>query len=71
VRELIEAGTLVVPFPRTSESSRAYFAVVSGNAVGRAEVDDFVEWLKSEAAREESVPAVSRGPRAAKRNSRA
>ena len=71
VRELIEAGTLVAPFPRTSESSRAYFAVVSGNAVGRAEVDDFVEWLKSEAAREESVPAVSRGPRAAKRNSRA
>jgi len=33
-------------------------------------VDDFVEWLKSEAAREETVPALS-GLRAAKRNSRA
>ena len=71
VRELIEAGTLIAPFPRTSESSRAYFAVVSGNAAGRVEVDDFVEWLKSEAAREETVPSVSRGLRAAKRNSRA
>ena len=39
VRELIAAGTLVAPFPRTSESSRAYFAVVSENAAGRAEVD--------------------------------
>ena len=68
VRELIAAGTLVAPFPRTSESSRAYFAVVSENAVGRAEVDDFVEWLKNEAAREDSAPAISR---AAKRSPRA
>jgi LysR family transcriptional regulator, glycine cleavage system transcriptional activator len=71
VRELIDAGTLVMPFPRASESSRAYFAVVSQNAAGRPEVDDFLSWLKSEAAGEENVPAVSRGPRAGKRNSRA
>jgi DNA-binding transcriptional LysR family regulator len=71
VRELIAAGTLVAPFPRTSESTRAYFAVVSANAAGRAEVDGFVEWLKNEASREETVPAVRRGPQAAKRNSRA
>jgi LysR family transcriptional regulator, glycine cleavage system transcriptional activator len=71
VRELIAAGTLVAPFPRTSESSRAYFAVVSENAAGRAEVDAFVKWLKSEAAREESVAAVSRDRRAAKPKARA
>ena len=71
VRELIAAGTLVAPFPRASESSRAYFAVVSKNAAGRAEVDDFVQWLKSEAAREESVAAVSRDRRAAKPKARA
>ena len=65
---LIAAGTLVAPFPRTSESSRAYFVVVSQNAAGRAEVDDFVAWLKNEAAREDSAPAISR---AAKRSSRA
>ena len=68
VRELLAAGTLVAPFPRTSDSSRAYFAVVSENAAGRAEVDDFVEWLKIEAAREDSAPAISR---AEKRSSRA
>jgi len=71
VRELIAAGTLIAPFPRASESSRAYFAVVSKNAAGRAEVDDFVQWLKSEAAREESVAAVSRDRRAAKPKARA
>jgi LysR family transcriptional regulator, glycine cleavage system transcriptional activator len=71
VRELIAAGTLVAPFPRASESSRAYFAVVSKNAAGRAEVDDFVQWLKSEAAREDSVAAVSRDRRAAKPKARA
>ncbi len=68
VRELIDAGTLVAPFPRASESSRAYFAVVSQNAEGRAEVDDFLSWLHAEAAREQSAAAVSRG---AKRTSRA
>ena len=71
VRELIAAGTLVAPFPRASESSRAYFAVVSENAEGRAEVDDFLSWLRAEAAREETVSAISRAPRAARRSSRA
>ncbi|HTL27021.1 MAG TPA: transcriptional regulator GcvA [Burkholderiales bacterium] len=68
VRELIAAGTLVAPFPRTSESSRAYFAVVSQNSAERPEVGNFLQWLKSEASREESVSAVSR---AGKRTSRA
>ena len=69
VRELIAAGTLVAPFPRTSESSRAYFVLASPNATGRPEVDDFVKWLRAEAAREESVPSTSR-VRTAKRGAR-
>jgi LysR family glycine cleavage system transcriptional activator len=69
VRELIAARTLVAPFPRASESLRAYFAVVSETAEGRPEVDDFVKWLRSEAAREER--AISREQQAAKQNSRA
>jgi DNA-binding transcriptional LysR family regulator len=60
VRELIDAGTLVAPFPRASESSRAYFAVVSKNAADRVEVEAFVKWLRAEAAREETTPALSR-----------
>ena len=60
VREAIVSGTLVAPFPRTSESSRAYFALASKNAAGRAEVEDFVRWLRAEAVREETAPAVSR-----------
>jgi DNA-binding transcriptional LysR family regulator len=60
VREPIAAGTLVAPFSRTGESSRAYFVVVSGTAAGRAEVASFVRWLRAEAAREESVPEISR-----------
>ena len=65
VRELIDAGTLVVPFPRASESSRAYFAVTSKNAAGRAEVEDFVRWLRAEAVREETAAGVSRAGREA------
>jgi len=60
VRELIAAGTLVVPFPHTGESSRAYFVVVSENAADRPEVEDFVRWLRAEAAREDNLPAIRR-----------
>ena len=71
VRELIDAGTLVAPFPRASQSSRAYFVQRSKNAAGRAEVDDFLEWLRAEAAREDSVPSASRVRTAAKPKARA
>lgn len=71
VRELIDAGTLFAPFPRASESSRAYFVQTSKNAAERPEVDDFVKWLRAEAAREDSVPAATRVRTAAKPKSRA
>jgi len=60
VREPIAAGTLVAPFPRAGESSRAYFVVVSENAADREEVRNFLGWLRVEAAREDSGPAISR-----------
>jgi LysR family transcriptional regulator, glycine cleavage system transcriptional activator len=71
VRELIAAGTLVAPFPRASESSRAYFALTSQNSAERVEVDAFVKWLRAEASREETVPSASRVRTAAKQKSRA
>ena len=71
VRELIDAGTLVAPFPRTSASSRAYFVQISTNAAKRPEVEAFVGWLRAEAAREDSVPSVRNVRTAAKQKSRA
>ena len=65
VREAIAAGKLVKPFARASESSRAYFALASENAAGRAEVEDFVRWLRAEAAREETAAVVRRAGREA------
>ena len=50
VRDLLAAKELVAPFKSSADPARAYFAVVSKNAAGRPEVDDFVEWLKHEAA---------------------
>jgi len=45
--------------------------LASENATGRLEVDDFVKWLRAEAAREESAPSVGRVRTAAKLKSRA
>lgn len=50
VGKALAAGELVAPFEREAQSARAYFAKVSNNAGGRAEVADFVAWLKREAA---------------------
>ncbi|HEX5612869.1 MAG TPA: transcriptional regulator GcvA [Burkholderiales bacterium] len=70
VREPLAAGTLVAPFSRMGESSRAYFVVVSQNAAGREEVANFLRWLRAEAAREDSVPAISRERRPAPKRAR-
>lgn len=70
VREPIAAGTLVAPFSRMGESSRAYFVVVSQNAAGREEVANFLRWLREEAAREDNVPALSRERRPAPKRAR-
>ena len=51
VKDLIADGELVAPFKSQADPARAYFAIVAKNAAGRPEVADFVEWLKTEAAK--------------------
>jgi LysR family transcriptional regulator, glycine cleavage system transcriptional activator len=51
VKDLMRSGELVAPFRSSADPARAYFAILSKNAVGRPEVTAFVEWLKSEAAK--------------------
>jgi len=51
VKDLVASGELVAPFKSSADPARAYFAVVSKSAEGRAEVTEFVAWLKQEAAR--------------------
>jgi DNA-binding transcriptional LysR family regulator len=52
VRRLLAEGSLVAPFKRVAESTRAYFAVVSRAAAERAQARAFLAWLKREAAEE-------------------
>jgi len=55
VKQAIAAGALVAPFRRELESSRAYYVILSPDAQVRSEVNEFVAWLKSEAAGEKIV----------------
>jgi len=52
VKGALTAGELVAPFRRSADPARAYYAIVSKNAVGRPEVADFVNWLREEAKKE-------------------
>jgi DNA-binding transcriptional LysR family regulator len=67
VRDALKRGELVAPFPRHADPARAYFVIVSKHAEGRAEVAEFVAWLRREAAGEEAAaepgPATARAPR--------
>jgi len=49
LKDVLASGELVAPFKRTADPARAYYAVVSPNAAGRAEVAAFVAWLRQEA----------------------
>jgi DNA-binding transcriptional LysR family regulator len=51
VKDLVASGELVAPFKSSADPARAYYAVVSKTAEGRPEVNDFVAWLKQEAAK--------------------
>ena len=51
VKDLLASGDLVAPFKSSADPARAYYAVVARNAEGRAEVREFVAWLKQEAAK--------------------
>ena len=49
LKDLLAAKELVAPFKSSADPARAYFAIVSKNAMGRPDAVDFVEWLKEEA----------------------
>ena len=49
LRDLLASKELVAPFKNSADPARAYFAMLSKTAAGRAEATDFVEWLKEEA----------------------
>ena len=51
VKDLVASGELVAPFKSSADPARAYYAVVSKTAEGRTEVDEFVAWLRHEAAK--------------------
>src|SRR5436190_11539267 len=49
LKDLLAAKELIAPFKSSADPARAYFAIVSKNAMGRPDAVDFVEWLKEEA----------------------
>src|SRR5438477_12946023 len=49
LKDLLAAKELVAPFKSTADPARAYFAITSRSAAGRAEVTGFLDWLKEEA----------------------
>jgi LysR family glycine cleavage system transcriptional activator len=49
LRDLLENGSLVAPFGTDVASRRAYFIESSRRAVGNADAQDFVRWLRAEA----------------------
>src|ERR1043166_528936 len=51
VKDLLAEKKLVAPFKTTADPARAYFVVPSKAAASRPEVQEFIEWLKAEAAK--------------------
>ena len=49
LKDLLAAKELVAPFKSSADPARAYFAITSRSAAGRAEVTGFLDWLKEEA----------------------
>jgi DNA-binding transcriptional LysR family regulator len=54
VKDLIDSRDLVAPFKSKADPARAYFVIVGKPSAQRPEVMQFVEWLKSEARRDEA-----------------
>ena len=52
VNELIQAGTLVVPFQGSLVGPRGYYIIESRLAAGKPHVREFAQWLLAEAARD-------------------
>ena len=52
VNELIQAGTLVVPFQRSLVGPRGYYIIESRVGAGKPHVREFAQWLLAEAQRD-------------------
>ena len=50
IDDSIARGELVAPFATRYDAPRGYFAMVAPRSAGRAEVREFIEWLRGEAA---------------------
>ena len=50
IDDAVARGELVMPFPRRYDSRRGYFALSGSRAAGRVEVQQFLAWLRGEAA---------------------
>ena len=57
VSELVDGGQLVAPFPKRFDSQRGYYVIVAQHARGRQDVDAFVDFLRTQAARAGMSPA--------------
>lgn len=51
VREALKDGTLVAPFRRRSETSRAFYLLRAPSSAARPEVGRFIDWVRDEARR--------------------
>ena len=70
VQDLVNDGSLVVPFEASAATGRAYWVVQAGFARGRPEVDRFVEWIAQKAAADAGASAALAGKTTEKRGSR-
>lgn len=66
VQNLIDDGSLAVPFPRVAAVDRAYYIVRTPATRSRSEVDDFVQWLVRESA-DATASAPGKAPRGPRR----
>jgi LysR family transcriptional regulator, glycine cleavage system transcriptional activator len=68
IEDLLRDRSLVIPFPRATQSNRAYHIVLPRNAAARPEVSRFVQWLQEEAAGADITRAGERDRRSARRS---
>ncbi|MBP6850826.1 MAG: transcriptional regulator GcvA [Rhodoferax sp.] len=73
VAELLRDGRLVAPMRGSSNSMRAYFVLASPRALDNPDAQDFMRWLRAEAAlvSAKGVPAASPIPASSGRRPRA
>ena len=67
VQDLVNDGSLVMPFEERAATGRAYWVVQAGFARGRPEVDRFVEWIAQTATADVQTPAPVGGKATSKR----